>query len=385
MTTRLAGILSPVLPSEFFRRCEHREYLHVRRARTGTYDDILRTVALDEFLNSGILPAGSINVVKDGVQCPHSEWSKPRSFATGTERVVVPERLLGLFRDGATLILNTCDQAVLTLGQACRELERELGLKVQANVYVTPPGGQGFGRHGDHHDVVVLQIAGSKSWRVYPFDPEMGISEGVEVEMMPGDLLYIPCGMEHEARCLQESSIHITLGLYPVYGFQLLADLAERAAKDCFFQKPLRGEFAGDEERDAFEAGFRASVERLLREQGPARLLHDRRNRLILEQPSGWPGRFLDTLQLNGGMTSTTVLCSRPGMGRRIEVRQEHLEVIYSGNTTCVPRFLSATLDRMLSDVPFAIGELPGMLTPEGRISFVRPFVEGGLLTIRAI
>ena len=35
------------------------------------------------------------------------------------------------------------------------------------NVYLTPPSSQGFTAHYDAHDVFILQIAGSKHWRLY--------------------------------------------------------------------------------------------------------------------------------------------------------------------------------------------------------------------------
>ena len=38
---------------------------------------------------------------------------------------------------------------------------------VGANVYLTPPGTQGFAPHYDDVDVFLLQLEGKKEWRVY--------------------------------------------------------------------------------------------------------------------------------------------------------------------------------------------------------------------------
>jgi len=58
------------------------------------------------------------------------------------------------------------------------------------------------------------------------------------------------------------------------------------------------------------------------------------------------------------------------------------LEVHFAGTRTTVPKFLQACLDQALSDHPFAVGELQGMMTPAGKVGFVTPFVAVGLLSI---
>ena len=43
---------------------------------------------------------------------------------------------------------------------------------VGANVYLTPPGTQGFAPHFDDVDVFILQLEGKKHWRLYEPKPE---------------------------------------------------------------------------------------------------------------------------------------------------------------------------------------------------------------------
>ncbi|WP_236595498.1 cupin domain-containing protein, partial [Mycobacterium paraintracellulare] len=45
-------------------------------------------------------------------------------------------------------------------------LEVELNFPTRVNAYVTPPDATGFAPHYDPHDVLVLQIRGSKTWHV---------------------------------------------------------------------------------------------------------------------------------------------------------------------------------------------------------------------------
>jgi hypothetical protein len=69
---------------------------------------------------------------------------------------------------GATLVLNALHRTHPPLVRFCAELAGELGHPTQCNAYVTPGGGaQGFAYHHDTHDVLVLQVAGRKHWRVF--------------------------------------------------------------------------------------------------------------------------------------------------------------------------------------------------------------------------
>ena len=47
-------------------------------------------------------------------------------------------------------------------------LEFEWGCMVGANVYLTPPGSQGFAPHYDDIEAFCIQLEGYKHWKVYP-------------------------------------------------------------------------------------------------------------------------------------------------------------------------------------------------------------------------
>ena len=57
------------------------------------------------------------------------------------------------------------------LFECVRSLEREFSTRFQANIYLTPGNAQGFHPHYDSHDVFVVQLQGTKRWRVWaPID-----------------------------------------------------------------------------------------------------------------------------------------------------------------------------------------------------------------------
>jgi cupin superfamily protein len=126
-------------------------------------------------------------VVKNGARYPIEEWSRVDTTPRGAQRVAVPEKLLSLYSCGATLILNQAHCALPALNNTYRMLTQELGFPTQTNIYITPRDGAGFSKHADEHEVLILQIAGSKYWLVYPPD-----APPVEIDLQCGDLLYVP-------------------------------------------------------------------------------------------------------------------------------------------------------------------------------------------------
>jgi hypothetical protein len=140
-------------------------------------------------------------------------------------------RLLALYDRGATLVLSQLHEAHLPLAQFCRGLERIFLHSVQCNTYLTPPGAQGFRVHYDTHDVLILQVQGEKLWRYWstppvPFANNRTPWESIDCKpqgepltqmMRPGDVLYVPRGILHDAAAQgAQSSMHLTIGLLDV-------------------------------------------------------------------------------------------------------------------------------------------------------------------------
>ena len=119
---------------------------------------------------------------------------------------------------------------------------------MQANIYLTPPGAQGFRVHFDTHDVLVLQVSGRKAWRVWDAIPYAAPTrhtpwrnnatpegEPHALTMAPGDALYLPRGVMHEAMVQDgtEPSLHITVGfMEPALGEMLRALLSTLEAEE---------------------------------------------------------------------------------------------------------------------------------------------------------
>ena len=150
---------------------------------------------------------------------------------------------------GCTVALRAVNLRSTTAANVAAAVSAELGLPCGANLYVTPPHAQGLAVHFDDHDVVVLQLAGSKAWRVYPAEcgarlprlfsartaPRCDGAAPTEHMLSAGDVLYIPRGFPHAAATREGASTHLTLAIecWPAFEWEAALHVAVRLASGC--------------------------------------------------------------------------------------------------------------------------------------------------------
>ena len=130
------------------------------------------------------------------------------------------------FADGYTIVLESIHRYVRAIASLLHAIEVELNFATQVNAYFTPPESQGFVAHYDEHDVLILQLSGSKIWHLYDgidVAPRAALRhEPVAADTLPsptdvrlevGDVLYLPGGRVHAAEATSEVSVHLTLGV----------------------------------------------------------------------------------------------------------------------------------------------------------------------------
>jgi bifunctional lysine-specific demethylase and histidyl-hydroxylase NO66 len=130
------------------------------------------------------------------------------------------------FADGYTIVLESIHRYVRAIASLLHAIEVELNFSTQVNAYFTPPESQGFVPHYDEHDVLIMQIRGSKIWHLYDgidVAPRAALRhEPVAADALPsptdvllevGDVLYLPGGHVHAAEATSEVSVHLTVGV----------------------------------------------------------------------------------------------------------------------------------------------------------------------------
>jgi ribosomal protein L16 Arg81 hydroxylase len=175
---------------------------------------------------------------------------------------LLPDKLIAQLQNGATLVVDAVDEIYEPLTTLATSLERELGEKIQVNLYAGWHTEPGFNIHWDGHDVIVLQLAGRKAWAIYGETRKHPLANDIVKDGAPpsepiwqqtiadGDLLYIPRGFWHVAKPLDEPSLHLTIGIPNRTGIDLMTWFVDRLKGSEVMRKDLP-RFKCRAERDA--------------------------------------------------------------------------------------------------------------------------------------
>jgi bifunctional lysine-specific demethylase and histidyl-hydroxylase NO66 len=201
----------------------------------------------DRFLSGGVR-APAFRLVRLGATLARRDYC--RSAPVGNQQlddVVEPNRVLEHYAAGATVVLQALQFSDRAYAELSTNLALELDHPVQVNAYLTPPAERGLDIHFDFHDVVVVQLAGRKRWRVWPALPrsQRPVKGGPAVRqpspdelddalldrvLAPGDCLAIPRGLPHAAETMDVESAHLTIGIMALTWNRVLRDLINDVA-----------------------------------------------------------------------------------------------------------------------------------------------------------
>lgn len=220
----------------------------------GALGDLFDNAAADTLLADRGLRTPFLRVAKDGRTYAAADFTAPGGVGAEIGDQLDDTKLLDLFAGGATLVLQGLHRTWSPIREFAADLAADLGHPVQVNAYVTPPQNTGFSDHYDVHDVFVVQVAGTKTWRIRPpvlrhplrTQPWENRRDAVreaatrppllEATLEPGDTLYLPRGFVHAATACGAVSTHLTIGIHTWTGHhlgeRLLAYAARRLAAD---------------------------------------------------------------------------------------------------------------------------------------------------------
>jgi lysine-specific demethylase/histidyl-hydroxylase NO66 len=268
----LKWLLGSVEPEIFFRDSWEQQPLVVSRSDPEFYRDLFTRRDVDRVIaftrplfpeSAELKPAGPRASFVRGMLAENE--SPAGHFAD------LPE-LHRAYAHGKTVIINSLERRWPAVAAMNRNLEAFFGCRVHTNLYLTPPGAQGFGAHYDPDENFILQIDGSKHWRFYgparelplleekaPIPAKQLATPTLEALLQPGDLLYIPRGHVHEAFTSDTSSLHLTVAVRVYRWVDLLQRaLARAAASDIRFRQSLPiGLLCGGEMPPSLDDQFR--------------------------------------------------------------------------------------------------------------------------------
>jgi len=339
----------------------------VHRSAT-TFDDLLSVEQIGDLLE-GAARRPLFRMVRQGAPIPPSAYTKTvRLGGVWTGDVADVDAIARQFAAGATLVLQSLERFHPPLRRFTDELRHEISHPVQANAYLTPSNSAGLAPHRDLHDVLALQVDGTKSWTV----------DGLgTIDVRPGDVLYIPRGCEHSASTSHGHSLHITVGITPVTG----ADVARRAlaGEGSALAAPLPIGFARATLQD-LESNMKAvlaTATDVLAHSDPGRLAQLEQRRA--GRGTGRGDALRTELQVTA-ITDDTVISQRVDAAVRT----------VDGTTTIhlhdreirMPAIAGAAIDAILTQQTLAVRDLAG-LNETSRLVLARRLVREGMLEIR--
>lgn len=363
------------------------------RSRGDSFADLLSLDDVDRILTATSPRRPAVRVVRDGREVPSSRWTRTGTLGSQTLHDLPDvDRLLGLFDDGATIVLQGLHRSWPAVGRLCRGIEAYLTHPVQANAYLTPPSSQGLKVHHDTHDVLALQTHGRKRWVTWPpvvdhplpgqharVDVEQLGPADIDAELASGDCLYVPRGTLHAAATTGDASLHLTIGIRVVTWHDVARRVAERTRDVPAF-------------REALPVGFARRTDEL-REEVPARLkqladlVADADPDTVADREAA---RLWSTLlpRTAGGLRSRLVeldddtpLRPRDVLPYTCAVRGERLHLRRAGTTLEMPAWVEPAVCALL-DAPVRLGALPGGLNGRSRGVLARRLIREGMVVV---
>jgi ribosomal protein L16 Arg81 hydroxylase len=222
--------------SKFFQSYFDKAPLLRRAALRADPELVLSISDLDEILRSKAIRFPHVQILRHGDDVPADEFTQ--SLQEGDKSIpgtIIPGRVVEYFRRGSTITWSALHHVRPNMRDLALMLSEEFASHTGVTAVLTPANKQGFYPHCDPSDVFVVQLRGTKYWRVWPApqtrkgDEKHFSASGeelgdpiIETTLSPGDILYLPNGTPHVAATGNEVSLHIGAMVRPVRWSELL-------------------------------------------------------------------------------------------------------------------------------------------------------------------
>jgi ribosomal protein L16 Arg81 hydroxylase len=261
----LDDVLTPLATPEFLKDYWGAKFLHFPGPE-GRFSSLFPWAVVNEMLETHRFVPPRLRLTQDGKPVSPDLFMK-----NGHLRAAELTRLL---RDGATLIVDGVDEVHGPLKAFAQQLGRTLHARINVNLYAGWRTSHGFDVHWDSHDVIILQIAGKKQWKVWEATDKFPIKNSVELGRTPptsapvwdglltdGEVLYLPRGWWHVAIPCDEPTLHLTVGIHKPTGIDIVRWVTEGFQNDERMRMDVP--FLGD---DAAQAAYATALRDSVRE-----------------------------------------------------------------------------------------------------------------------
>jgi len=375
----LQTLIAPVSTADFRTHYWEQKPLIVQRGNPSYYGDLF---TLDDF-------DAAIARAPEYVKLANAETKKNASYKPVVQGL---EAVLADMRAGGTLVLDQLHKTDPKLSLLCRGLAPELGHRFQTNLYLTPPRGRGFTPHWDNHDVFILQVLGSKHWKIEKTRrelPEPGKYMGEDgrefrgeptaLTLQQGDLIYIPRGWIHAAECGEEASLHVTYGVTAFFFEELLnAAIKSARQRDESLAAALPLGFMHGSGEDLVRR-LKAALVAMCDDKFLTEVVDRYRDDLVRTYSIDVSGQVRDFFRPRP-VALDDVVGPRPGSVYRMHAADDSVRVNFGARTITFLGLFREALEFALNTPAYAVRELKGDLEDEERIVFIERLLEEGMV-----
>lgn len=329
-----------------------------------------------------------IRVVVNGKQRLFTEYTK----ADG--RVDIGAVSL-FYLEKHSIIIHSLENFNSSIAEFTQSLRQFFSARVLINAYLTPRGSQALEAHFDSHDVFIVQIEGSKNWRLYnsatncPLDgtiqPNFSrdeLPEPRKITLEKGDVMYIPRGWVHDAEASEESSLHLTIGIHPTQwvDFMSKAMVALSLTHQPFRRSLPLGFLRNQLALDDLQNGL-IQLADVLKKEGSAKHAFSILQHEFIQNENSIPsGSLIATLDNISKINLDSVAVKRPHIYSRIISAAESVSIQFNNATLQAPPSYIDALEYISNcTTDFVVSDLPN-LPDNSKISLIQRLVRDGLL-----
>lgn len=394
------ALISPITLDQFFSEYWEAKPLRLSRKQSEYYAPLISGADVDYLLSTACL------LDREGVELlggpePHD----------GSAKNPVGE-LYQAYRQGASFRVRGVNRYWKPLWTLCLRIQDFFGFQVGVNLYCSPPNSRGLERHYDLHDAIILQISGSKNWRVFGSPMQLPLEHvplmkfersgnGLQYRSAPvikdvvaayddndlidefkldvGDLLYLPRGFVHQAWSTDELSAHVTIGIYPITWVDLIAvALGQVGHRDVRFRRALPVGFNNRSEDMSIKEGFGTLLQEIAKQADVARAVDEINASFIWNHQTIGEGSITN---INSQpIELQTIVERRPGLLCRFVIDGAFVRLAACHGDLSLPRHFESAIRYLSDHQSFRVGEIPGKLSEQSKITLVRRLIDDGFL-----
>jgi len=261
-------LVAPLNEAEFLSLLRERKLTLLRGANADRYTGLLSWKMLRGMLERGEYPRDLVHLrlSRDSMTVPLDRWFSKNTNGPGSKVDVA--KVEAYMAEGFNLCITCIDEQAPHLTALCNDIRTRSFEQIKLGVIVTIGKFGAFKLHYDPEDLIILQVEGSKRWKIYGpavSNPVIGMPQQepppeqspiFDEVLQPGDFLFVPGGNWHRCENGPGRSVHLGFFFQPPTGWHFIKAAMSDLVADETFREPLT-RLAGRAELAAMEADFK--------------------------------------------------------------------------------------------------------------------------------